>query len=96
MNTIHMRISSDNYVSNKDSEGSLHDSMEILEDVTTIDHFDPDPKNYIEGTLSNNSQNVKLTRVLESSSNSLLSSNLDISESSARYNVKEGSEELMF
>jgi hypothetical protein len=34
-------ITSDNTANNhKDSEGSLHDSMEILEDVNTIDHFD--------------------------------------------------------
>jgi len=33
-------ITSENEVTNKDSEGSLHDSMEILEDVNTDDHFD--------------------------------------------------------
>ena len=33
-------ITSDNTATHKDSEGSLHDSMEILEDVNTIDHFE--------------------------------------------------------
>ena len=37
-------ISSENNNTNRDSDGSLHDSMEILEDVNTIDHFDNEEK----------------------------------------------------
>ena len=42
-----LSISSENEVTNKEregdnSEGSLHDSMEILEEVATEDHFDHD------------------------------------------------------
>ena len=36
-------ITSENEVTNKDSDGSLHDSMEILEEVNTEDRFDHDP-----------------------------------------------------
>lgn len=39
-------ISSENNNTNRDLDGSLHDSMEILEDVNTIDYFDNEEKQF--------------------------------------------------
>ena len=74
-------ISSENEVCNKNSEGSLHDSMEILEDINTADHFD-DHKQMNANDFDKPEKPVE----------SLIS---DLSED-GRYVVTEGSEELMF
>jgi hypothetical protein len=103
-------------------EGSLHDSMEILEDVSTADHFDLEHEeqqqhhesagmqvaNELVATALGNDEELDLEEhELQQQflllpppgrriSASLHSPSRDISESSGRYVVKEGSEELMF
>ena len=77
-------ISSENEVCNKDSEGSLHDSMEILEDINTADHFDHDPKQFEVAEFDKAGKAEELGSFLS-----------DVSED-GRYVVTEGSDELMF
>ena len=84
-------ISSENNATNKDSEGSLHDSMEILEDVNTIDHFENDEKHIHRELLDEEYEDRK-----EAGVPAYLVVNIDASENSGRYVVNEGSEELMF
>jgi hypothetical protein len=108
---------SDNRRRNSD-EGSLHDSMEILEDVSTADHFDLEPEEQqqerfaIAKLIGDQAASVDcgeedldeevyqqlhlLPPPSRRTGASAQSPTRDISESSGRYVVKEGSEELMF
>ena len=109
---------SDNRRRNSD-EGSLHDSMEILEDVSTVDPFDPEPEEQQGSTLKRvickpqeaahfrekemggeQSQQTQelllLPPPVRRARGGGQSPTRDASESSGRYVVKEGSEELMF
>ena len=87
-------ISSENKSSNKDSEGSLHDSMELLEDINTTGHFH-DHKDYHNELIdSENEEDYRRSELFDSVK--LHDTMLEISDHSGRYVVKDGSEELMF
>ena len=88
-------MSSENNATNKDSEGSLHDSMEILEDVNTIDHFENDEKPMNPDLLDMRDVDCD-TDERKDAVPSFLSVNIDVSDNSGRYVMKEGTEELMF
>jgi hypothetical protein len=79
-------ISTENNISKRGSEdGSLHDSMELLENVKTVDHFD-DPERKRES----------IDRDDLDSSSKLDPEEPDMFENSGKFVVTEGSEELMF
>ena len=98
-------ITSENEVTNKDSDGSLHDSMEILEEVNTEDRFDHDPNRCsFEGSEESQRQiqwrvtipksNIKSCQA--SSKPTLLKKpSVSLSENSGKYVVTEGSEEVI-
>ena len=97
-------ITSENEVTNKDSDGSLHDSMEILEEVNTEDRFDHDlHRRSLEG--SEDSQHQIQWRVTRPKSNMktcqatkpalLKKPSVSLSENSGKYVVTEGTEEII-
>ena len=98
-------ITSENDVTNKDSDGSLHDSMEILEEVNTEDRFEHDlNRASFEG--SEESQHQIQWRVTIPKSNMkpcqssskpalLKKPSVSLSENSGKYVVTEGSEEII-
>ena len=98
-------ITSENEVTNKDSDGSLHDSMEILEEVNTEDRFDHD-LNRCSFEGSEESQHQIQWRVTIPKSNLkpcqsgskpalLKKPSVSLSENSGKYVVTEGTEEII-
>ena len=98
-------ITSENEVTNKDSDGSLHDSMEILEEVNTEDRFDHDVNRCsFEGSEESQRQiqwrvTVPKSNMMSCQANSkpalLKKPSVSLSENSGKYVVTEGSEEVI-
>ena len=84
-------ITSDNTATNKDSEGSLHDSMEILEDVNTIDHFERDHEHREVGdpSVTTNAKTSQPRQIL------LTKPSVSLSESSGKFVRRGGDEEVI-
>ena len=98
-------ITSENEVTNKDSDGSLHDSMEILEEVNTEDRFEHDlnrcsfegseeSQHQIQWRVTIPKSNLKPCQ--SSSKPALLKKpSVSLSENSGKYVVTEGTEEII-
>ena len=104
-------ITSEADVTNKDSDGSLHDSMEILEEVNTEDRFEHDLKGgSFETSEGNSVQHIQWKVTLPPKSAGikpnlpgagvskpglLKKPSVSLSESSGKYVVTEGTEEII-
>ena len=104
-------ITSEADVTNKDSDGSLHDSMEILEEVNTEDRFEHDLKGgSFETSEGNSVQHIQWKVTLPPKSTGLKPNpsgpglnkpgllkkpSVSLSESSGKYVVTEGTEEII-
>ena len=105
-------ITSEADVTNKDSDGSLHDSMEILEEVNTEDRFDHDLKGGSFEASEESQRQIQWRVTLPSKPNLkpaggpasgpagakpglLKKPSVSLSESSGKYVVTEGTEEII-
>ena len=100
-------ITSENDVTNKDSEGSLHDSMEILEDVNTDDHFEYDDKHSFDNSAGDSKMKCQWKPYVKAGITQgvptikidkptlLKKPSISLSENSGKYVVTEGSEEVI-
>jgi len=97
-------ITSENDVTNKDSEGSLHDSMEILEDVNTDDHFDHDDGKQSFDQSGESQMQCQWKPYQASGKEPTMSTlkpillkkpSISLSDNSGKYVVTEGSEEVI-
>ena len=89
-------ITSDNTATHKDSEGSLHDSMEILEDVNTADHFERDSVERVDSVEGLAGEPTATTITVHPRTPHLLTKpSVSISESSGKYVRKLGDQEVI-
>merc|ERR1719422_23868 len=101
-------ITSENDVTNKDSDGSLHDSMEILEEVNTEDRFEHDQKGgsfevsecsqqqiQWKVTIPKSHMKTNFPSTSGSKPGLLKKPSVSLSENSGKYVVTEGTEEII-